>query len=52
MVFLLPGIRSKCDRVDEIEREVSSNKLIYKLLLSMATVQYNRMTAFYRVMLI
>src|SRR5580765_7280085 len=28
MVLLLPGIRSKCDRVDEIEREVSADKLI------------------------
>ena len=28
MVLLLPGIRSKCDRVDEIEREVSGDKLI------------------------
>jgi hypothetical protein len=29
MVLLLPGIRSKCDRVDEIEREVSGDKLIF-----------------------
>jgi hypothetical protein len=31
MVLLLPGIRSKCDGVDEIEREVSATQIELRL---------------------
>src|SRR5215813_10960494 len=52
MIRLLPGIRSKGDRVDEIEREVSGDKLISVIPAVHAGLLYNRMAIFYTVMLI
>src|SRR5262245_8534964 len=51
MVLLLRRIRSKCDRVDEIEREVSGDKLI-SVIPAVHGGRLNRMAIFHTVMLV